>query len=300
MRFTEFETKRQFVDIPAGRIGYVESGSGPVALFLHGRLLNGYFWRHQLQELSDVRRCIAIDLLAHGATDCKAGQDVSYEGQAAMLKQFLDARQIESVDLVGNDSGTAVALIFAANNPKRVRTLALTDGDTYDNSPPAEFKDFLTSIVQRKLRSALQTPTSRREMFRSDKALGLGYEQPTEIEDETIDAYLQPFLLSLERLGALERFCGATLDCDTMSRIDIRLRDLYVPTLVAWGTDDVLFDIKCCERLSKAIPGTRDRLQFKNAKLYFPEERWNDFNKELRNYWKTISIQALAIFARLP
>jgi hypothetical protein len=57
MSFTEFEAKRQFIDIPAGRIAYVESGSGPVALFLHDRLLNGYFWRHQIQDLSDIRRC---------------------------------------------------------------------------------------------------------------------------------------------------------------------------------------------------------------------------------------------------
>jgi len=128
MIFTEFEAKRQFVDIPAGRIAYVEGGSGPVALFLHGRLLNGYFWRHQLRELSDIRRCIAVDLMAHGATSCKAGQNVSYDGQAAMIKQFLDSRQIDRVDLVGNDSGTAIAQIFATNNPQRVRTLTLTDG----------------------------------------------------------------------------------------------------------------------------------------------------------------------------
>jgi pimeloyl-ACP methyl ester carboxylesterase len=67
MNFTQFEAKRQYVDIPAGRIAYVESSSRRVALFLHGRLLNGYFWRHQHKELGDIRRCIAIDLLAHGA-----------------------------------------------------------------------------------------------------------------------------------------------------------------------------------------------------------------------------------------
>ena len=102
MSFTEFEAKRQFVDIPAGRIAYVESGSGPVALFIHGRLLNRYFWRHQLQGLCDIRRCKAVDLLAHGATEWATDQDLSYDGQVSMLAQFLDARQIDVVDLVGN------------------------------------------------------------------------------------------------------------------------------------------------------------------------------------------------------
>jgi pimeloyl-ACP methyl ester carboxylesterase len=34
------------VATPSGRIAYAESGSGPVALFVHGVLLNGHLWRH--------------------------------------------------------------------------------------------------------------------------------------------------------------------------------------------------------------------------------------------------------------
>lgn len=62
------ETTKRTVSTPSGRIAYTESGSGPVALFVHGVLLNGHLWRHQLAELSDLRRCIAVDLLAHGDT----------------------------------------------------------------------------------------------------------------------------------------------------------------------------------------------------------------------------------------
>src|SRR5712675_1500537 len=53
------------VQTASGRISYTEQGSGPVALFVHGVLLNGYLWRHQLADLSDIRRCIVVDLLAH-------------------------------------------------------------------------------------------------------------------------------------------------------------------------------------------------------------------------------------------
>src|SRR5258707_596079 len=65
------------VQTASGRISYVEQGSGPVALFVHGVLLNGYLWRHQLGELSNIRRVIAVDLLAHGDTEITADQDVS-------------------------------------------------------------------------------------------------------------------------------------------------------------------------------------------------------------------------------
>ena len=64
---------RHSVQLASGRISYLEQGKGPVALFVHGVLLNGYLWRHQLADLSDLRRCIAVDLLAHGDTEISPG-----------------------------------------------------------------------------------------------------------------------------------------------------------------------------------------------------------------------------------
>ena len=111
------------VETPSGRISYASAGSGPVALFVHGVVLNKHLWRHQLAGLSDIRRCIAVDLLAHGDTEIAPDQDVSVTANAKMLKEVLDALQIDQVDLVGNDSGGGIAQIFAALNPERVRTL---------------------------------------------------------------------------------------------------------------------------------------------------------------------------------
>src|SRR6266481_7307787 len=134
---------RRSVQTPSGRISYTEQGSGPVALFVHGVLLNGYLWRHQLADLSDIRRSIAVDLLAHGDTEIAPNQDVSVTANAKMLKEFLDVLKIDQVDLVGNDSGGGISQIFAALYPERVRSLTLTDGDTHDNWPPQAFKPFL-------------------------------------------------------------------------------------------------------------------------------------------------------------
>lgn len=60
------------------------------------------------------------------------------------------------MDLVGNDSGGGIALIFAANHPERVRSLTLTDCDTHDNWPPEAFKGFLEMAAQGGLRGALE------------------------------------------------------------------------------------------------------------------------------------------------
>lgn len=130
------DAQRQSVSTPSGKISYTEAGSGPVALFVHGVLLNSFLWRNQLSGLSDIRRCIAPDLLAHGDTEIAPGQDVSVTSNATMLLEFLDALHIDQVDLIGNDSGGGIAQIFAALNPSRVRTLTLTNCDAHDNWPP--------------------------------------------------------------------------------------------------------------------------------------------------------------------
>ena len=76
---------RRSVQTASGRISYMERGAGPVALFVHGVLLNGHLWRHQLADLSDIRRCLAVDLLAHGDTEITPDQDVSVTANARML-----------------------------------------------------------------------------------------------------------------------------------------------------------------------------------------------------------------------
>jgi pimeloyl-ACP methyl ester carboxylesterase len=61
---------------------------------------------------------------------------------------------------------------------------------------------------------------------------------------------------------------------------------LKAPTLIVWGTDDVYFDVKWSHWLAQNIPGTRRRVEFRDARIFFPEERWREFNKELREHWK--------------
>ena len=63
----------QHVTTRFGDIAYTELGAGPPALFVHGVFLNGHLWRHVIDQGADLRRCIAVDLLAHGATRTAPG-----------------------------------------------------------------------------------------------------------------------------------------------------------------------------------------------------------------------------------
>lgn len=287
MATTAGASRKKSVDTRSGRIAYVEQGTGPVALFVHGVLLNGYLWRNQLQALSDVRRCIALDLLAHGDTEIDAKQDVSATANAQMIGEFLDAMQIDRVDLIGNDSGGGIAQIFAASNPARIRSLTLTDCDTHDNWPPDAFKPFLEMAASGGLRGTLEAILGDKDVYRSPGALGPAYEHPGRVTDATIEAYLRPFLRTEGRLRDLERFLAA-FDCSHTVAVEPSLRKLRAPTLIVWGTDDVYFDVQWSHWLAEAIPGTKRRVELSGARIFFPEERASEFNRELRAHWDAI------------
>lgn len=284
MKAHEFLAKRRVVETPSGHIAYVEHGRGPVALFVHGVLLNGYLWRHQLAGLGDGRRCIAVDLLAHGGTEISPTQDVSSTANAAMLAELLDALDVDRVDLVGNDSGGGIGLIFAANHPDRLRSLTLTDCDVHDNWPPEAFKPFLAMAAAGGLPDALGRMLADKASYRSPDGLAAAYEHPDRVADETIDAYLRPHVESPARTRNLARFLAA-FDCAQTVAIEPRLKTLQVPTLVVWGTDDVFFDVAWSHWLAKTIPGTRRRVEYPGARIFFPEERWQAFNDDLRAHW---------------
>ena len=271
------------IETASGRISYAEAGSGPVALFVHGVVLNKHLWRHQLAGLSDIRRCIAVDLLAHGDTEIEPDQDVSVTANANMLREVLDALQIDQVDLVGNDSGGGIAQIFAALNPDRVRTLTLTNCDTHDNWPPEAFQPFVDMAVAGGLRDTLNAMLADKAIYRSPGALGPAYERPENVSDEDIEIYLRPLVRSEQRTRDLQRFVAAFDNKHTVV-IEPRLRQLQAPTLIVWATDDVYSPVKWAYWLAEAIPGAKPPVELADARIFFPEERAEEFNQLLRDH----------------
>lgn len=273
------------VQTNSGRIAYREQGSGPVALFVHGVIVNSHLWRHQLTSLSAERRCIAVDLKGHGATEIAPEQDVSFEGQAQMLLEVLDALSIKKVDLVANDSGTGIAQIFAANHPDRLRTLVLTNGDVHDNWPPKDFSGFLDMVKAGGLGDTLRAMSADKNRWRAADGLGGAYEHPEKVSDATIDAYLQPFLSDPRRLHHLERFILAFDNLQTVRLLD-KLKQLHVPTLVIWGTGDIFFGAEWSRWLQATIPGIKQRQELEAGRLFLPEERAHEVNEAILGFWQ--------------
>src|SRR5262245_7774823 len=278
-----FDGRRKFAQTSFGDIAYVELGEGPTAVFCHGAVLNGFQWRDVIDRCADARRVVAFDNLGHGHTRAASGADVDFAGHARMLAELLDQLDVEQVDLVGNDSGGAIAQVFAAQHPDRVRSLALANCDARDSTPPPGLLPLLEIVRQGGLadmwKFMLDNPDQARVQVLTDL-----YEHPEQVSDETIEAYVGPVVADMSTVQTLERFLLALAD-DQLAVIEPQLRALSAPTLVMWGTADTTFELERAYWLAETIPGARPVVEIKGAKLFWPEEHPDRLAQLLVEHW---------------
>lgn len=285
MDIATFLDRRRYAQTPSGRIAYVEMGEGPVVLFVHGVFLNGLLWRPVMERLAEDYRCIALDILCHGATETQAGQDVSFAANARMLEEFCAALGIVSCHLVANDSGGGIAQIFAAHHPGRIASLVLTNCDVHDMWPPAPIKPMKQRIAEEGFAAVAgvlaKDPASARAAF------SVGFENVDSLCQDELAAYLGPLTATPERAELMTRFFASMNPADTVA-VENRLRQLNAPTLIVWGTGDVFFGLDCAAWLADTIPGAGPVIQLPGAKLFFPRERPDELVSLMRQHWDTI------------
>jgi pimeloyl-ACP methyl ester carboxylesterase len=291
MDIATFHASRRFADVRSGRIAYIEQGDGPVALFVHGVPLNGYHWRHVIDRVQHRRRCIAIDLMGLGYTEIAPAQDVSFTTQARMIAEVIDALGIDTIDLVGNDSGGAIAQIFAAHYPQRLRSLVLTNCDVHDGWPPPQ----VLPLIERARNGTLadvfaplvERPDLARERFARGESVPMfrSYSDPGVLTDALIRLYLQPLLSSQHRIEAFQRYWLAFDNAHTVA-IEAALRALKVPTLIVWGLADIFFDKKWAYWLQQTIPGAGPVIEVPDGRLFFPEDRSGTLAVPMLRFWQ--------------
>ena len=284
--------RRATVTTEDGEISYLEAGpsDAPVSVFVHGVFLNALLWRNVIASLPG-RRCIAIDLPAHGQTHITAGHDLSLPAQAELIERFCDAVGLGPVDMVANDSGGAIAQVLAVRYPGRLRSLTLTNCDVHDNLPPPAFKPIVDLAAAGELGPVAAQMLADPDLARSEAGLGAGYEHPERLDDATVTAYLEPCVGTADAARELERFLNSLVAGDLVS-IEPDLRRLDVPTLIVWGTGDVFFETSWAYWLRDTIPGASEVVEIEGAKLFFPDERAADLVPHLERHWA--SVEALA------
>lgn len=279
-----FASLRKMIDTSFGRIATYEMGSGPAALFVHGYPLSGYHWRHQMSALSDLRRCVAVDLLGLGHTEPVPDARVGYPEQAQMLAEVADVLGLDTFDLIGNDSGGSISQLLAVADPDRIRTLTLTNCEVAENNPPQD----LLPIVE--LARCGQLP----ELFESivgdvagaRLALGSAFARPeVAITEDRLAYEIAPLLASPDRKRWLCEYL-TSLSVDVTLGVVPALQRFERPTLVVWGDDDAFMPVASARWLEANVPGVERVVMVPGGKLFFPEEEAELLNVELRGFWE--------------
>ena len=103
---------------------YVQAGSGPVLLLIHGIAGSLENWQAVIEPLARGNTVVAPDLPGHGRSAPGAG-DYSLGALAAALRDLLVALGHEHATLVGHSLGGGVAMQFAYQFPELTERLVL-------------------------------------------------------------------------------------------------------------------------------------------------------------------------------
>jgi pimeloyl-ACP methyl ester carboxylesterase len=278
------DQQRRTIPTRSGDISAIDVGEGRVALFVHGVGTAALLWRNVIEQLEGERRCVAIDLPLHGRTPARHDQDFSLGALAELIEDVCEALGLRDIDLVANDTGGAIAQIFAARHADRLATFTLTDCEAHDNVPPAPLKSsvWLARIgaFAPLARLLARNPGRARKMV-----FGSGYEHPEQLSEEMVKAFLQPLFGTAESAHQFQRWIASMNPRDLLAA-EPALRQLHVPTLVVWGTNDVFFPLHWAHWLKSTIPGVTEVVEFEGARLFFPDERADELVFQLRRHWQ--------------
>ncbi|WP_044562037.1 alpha/beta fold hydrolase [Azospirillum sp. B4] len=286
-----YRSLRRYAGTPFGHVAYI--GQGPAdgraaldALFLHGFPLNSFQWRGAIDRLSAHRRCLAPDFLGLGFSRVPEGQSVTPTVQAKMLAAFLDAVGADVVDVVANDSGGAVAQLFAIHYPSRVRSLLLTNCDTEPDSPPPAMEPVLELARAGTYADQWLAPWVRdKALARSAEGLGgMTFSDPTQPSDEAIDYYLGPLVSSPRRKDLVHAYTLG-LAPNPLAGVEKELRRVTVPTRIVWGMADTIFNPAGADYLASMLPNCQGVRRLPQAKLFFPEEYPDVIAEEAKRLW---------------
>jgi pimeloyl-ACP methyl ester carboxylesterase len=280
----DFDTHRKQAVTPSGPVSYIDTGGqGRPVLFLHGIATSSYLWRNVISLLGSERRCCAIDLPLCGQTPAAPDQDFSLPGLAGFVAACCDALELTDIDLVANDTGGAVAQVFAARHPDRLATMTLTNCETHTNVHP---RPLLPGLLLARL--GLLAPLGRM-LWRGGTSAGKrlyrsGYSDVANLPDDIATVWLEAGLGTVESARQFQRWTLSVHARDLLA-IEPALARLQVPTLIVWGTGDIFFKRKWAYWLRDTIPGATEVVELAGARLFFPDERAAEFTAALRRHW---------------
>jgi len=124
----------KFAETKLGRIHYIDVGSGPTVLLMHGSGSSVATWREGIVErLSAHHRVIACDYFGKGFSERSDRFTYGYDLWVNESIELLDELGIARVTVIGHSVGGTLVCVLAADHPERVdHVVTIGTGITID------------------------------------------------------------------------------------------------------------------------------------------------------------------------
>ena len=228
------------------RISYLikegNSQSAAPIIFIHGFPFNKNMWINQLESLPEERTGIAIDVRGHGQSTMGHGF-FSIDLFAKDLIEFMRKMELKNAIICGVSMGGYIALRAHEFASDKFTALILSDTNSVSDNNEGKAKRFETikTVLQHGNRTFAINFTSKVFSKRS-----LAHRQE-EVE----------LIKSSIRRNNIRSICATLLALAARTDTTEHLKNIHVPTLLTWGTDDELTPIAQAEHLLEHLPNAR-------------------------------------------
>ncbi|HVF91461.1 MAG TPA: alpha/beta fold hydrolase [Blastocatellia bacterium] len=228
----------KYATVYGAKIHYLEAGSGPVVILLHGLGGDTSNWAPTIGALSRKYRVIVPDQIGFGKSD-KPLMNYRVGTLVDFLAGFYKELKIDRASLVGNSLGGWTAAAFALAHPEKVDRLVLVDAAGFKPDKSIDPRTF----------NALN-PSTREDVR---KVLSMIFYNKAFAGDAGID------LMFARRIAAgdgytIQRFIDSVVHGEDM--LDGRLSALKHQTLILWGREDLLTPVAMGERFKREVPNS--------------------------------------------
>ncbi len=123
---TEYPFEPHYLDVQGQRLHYVDCGSGPAVVMLHGNPTWSFMYRHLIQGLAPTHRAIAPDHLGCGLSDKPQSPACRLADHIAHVETLLnDHLRLKRLSLVVHDWGGAIGMGYAVRHPERIEKIVV-------------------------------------------------------------------------------------------------------------------------------------------------------------------------------
>ena len=154
----------RFIDIDGAHIHYLDEGTGPTLLLIHGLAGQMHNFTHSLHgKLQQDFRVVTLDRPGSGYSTRPSEAMAPISAQARTISRFCQALGLKRPLVVGHSLGGAIALALALSHPEQVAGLALLAPVTHQPDhvpPPFDGIAIASPLLRRLIAWTLATPLS--------------------------------------------------------------------------------------------------------------------------------------------